>query len=88
MKTLRPYATKFLKNYQFDRLNPNTHHQKAAATAIALGGFTGRMANSQFTGGGWLPAALYRFSLSCFWRRIWIFWTTFNVSALLCINLF
>lgn len=38
---IRPYATKFLKDYQFDRLNPNTHHQKASTTAIAVGGLTG-----------------------------------------------
>lgn len=55
---IRPYATLFLKEYQFDRLDPNTHHQKAAATAIALGGLTGRgWRTSEFTGGGWLPAA-------------------------------
>lgn len=53
---MRPYATKLLKNYQFDRLNPNTHHQKAAVTAIALGGLTGTgWRKSEFTGGGWLP---------------------------------
>lgn len=54
---VRPYATKVLKDYQFDRLDPNTHHQKAAATAIALGGLAGQgWRSSQFTGGGWLPA--------------------------------
>lgn len=53
---IRPYATKFLKNYQFERLNPNTHHQKASATAIALGGLSGTgWRKSEFTGGGWLP---------------------------------
>lgn len=53
----RPYVTKVLKDYQFDRLDPNTHHQKAAATAIALGGLTGKgWRKSEFTGGGWLPA--------------------------------
>jgi rod shape determining protein RodA len=56
-ETLRPYATKFLKEYQFDRLNPETHHQKAAATAIALGGLTGTgWRKSEFSGRGWLPA--------------------------------
>ncbi len=56
-ETLRPYATKILKDYQFDRLNPATHHQKAAATAIALGGLTGTgWRKSEFSGGGWLPA--------------------------------
>jgi rod shape determining protein RodA len=54
---IRPYATKVLKDYQFDRLNPNTHHQKAAAIAIGVGGMTGTgWRKSEFTGGGWLPA--------------------------------
>jgi rod shape determining protein RodA len=55
---IRPYATKVLKDYQFERLNPNTYHQKAATTAIALGGLVGKgWRKSDFTGGGWLPAA-------------------------------
>lgn len=54
---LRPYATKFLKDYQFDRLDPHTHHQKSAAIAIGIGGFTGAgWRNGEYTGGGWLPA--------------------------------
>ena len=54
---LRPVATHVLKEYQFDRLDPNTHHQKAAVTAIAIGGLTGRgWRKSEFTGGGFLPA--------------------------------
>lgn len=54
---LRPYATKVLKEYQFERLDPNTHHQKAAITAIAIGGLTGSgWHSSAFTGGGFLPA--------------------------------
>jgi rod shape determining protein RodA len=54
---LRPIATTVLKEYQFDRLDPNTHHQKVAATAIAIGGITGTgWKKSEFTGGGWLPA--------------------------------
>lgn len=53
---IRPFATKVLKNYQFDRLDPNTHQQKAAATAIALGGLTGTgWRKSEYTSGGWLP---------------------------------
>lgn len=56
-ETLRPYATKVLKDYQFDRLDPATPHQKAAATAIALGGMTGTgWRKGEFTGRGWLPA--------------------------------
>lgn len=54
---LRPYATLFLKDYQFDRLDPDTHHQKAAQIAIAVGGIFGTgFRKSEFTGGGWLPA--------------------------------
>lgn len=53
---MKPYVTRFLKEYQFERLNPNTHHQKAASTAIAIGGLTGTgWRKSEFTGGGWLP---------------------------------
>ncbi len=53
----RPYATKFIKEYQYERLNPNTHHQKASTTAIAVGGILGTgWRKSEFTGGGWLPA--------------------------------
>ncbi len=55
---IKPYATLFLKEYQFDRLDPNTHHQKAAQIAIAVGGLTGSgFRKSEFSGGGWLPAA-------------------------------
>jgi rod shape determining protein RodA len=55
-ETLRPVATKFLKEYQFNRLNPHTHHQHAAITAIAVGGVTGTgWKNSEYAAGGWLP---------------------------------
>ena len=55
---IKPYATMFLKEYQFDRLDPNTHHQKAAQVAIAVGGIAGSgFRKSEFSGGGWLPAA-------------------------------
>lgn len=54
---IRPYATHVLKDYQFERLNPNTHHQKASLTAIAVGGLTGTgWRKSEFSAGGWLPA--------------------------------
>lgn len=53
---MRPFATKFIKEYQYDRLSPNTHHQQAASTAIAIGGVAGKgWRKSEFTGGGWLP---------------------------------
>ncbi|MBS0648539.1 MAG: rod shape-determining protein RodA [Verrucomicrobia bacterium] len=55
---LKPYATKFLKEYQYERLNPHTYHQKAAQTAIGLGGLTGSgWHKSEFSGREWLPAA-------------------------------
>jgi rod shape determining protein RodA len=55
---LRPLATKILKEYQYERLNPHTYHQRAAQTAIALGGLTGSgWRQSQFTSKHWLPAA-------------------------------
>ena len=55
---LRPLATKFIKEYQYERLNPNTYHQKASQTAIALGGLTGSgWFKSEFTGHKWLPAS-------------------------------
>ncbi len=55
---LRPHVTKVIKEYQYERLNPNTYHQKAAQIAIALGGFTGSgWHKSEFTGKSWLPAA-------------------------------
>lgn len=54
----KPYATKVIKEYQYERLNPNTYHQKASQTAIALGGLTGSgWHKSEFTGRQWLPAA-------------------------------
>ncbi|SCA62690.1 Rod shape-determining protein RodA [Chlamydiales bacterium SCGC AG-110-P3] len=54
---VRPYVTKVIKDYQFERLNPNTHHQKAAMTAIAVGGVSGTgWRRSEYSAGGWLPA--------------------------------
>jgi rod shape determining protein RodA len=53
---MRPYVTKFLKEYQYERLNPHNHHQWAAETAIGVGGVWGSgWRNSEFTGRGWLP---------------------------------
>ncbi len=54
----RPIATQVIKEYQYERLNPNTYHQKASQTAIALGGVSGSgWRQSEFTGRQWLPAA-------------------------------
>jgi rod shape determining protein RodA len=57
-ESFRPYATRFIKEYQYERLNPNTYHQMASQTALALGGWTGSgWHQSEFTGQQWLPAA-------------------------------
>lgn len=56
-QTIKPYAVHFLKEYQFDRLDPETPHGKAAKTAIAVGGLLGTgFKKSEFVKGGWLPA--------------------------------
>ncbi|NCF70529.1 MAG: FtsW/RodA/SpoVE family cell cycle protein [Chlamydiales bacterium] len=53
---LRPYATKVLKEYQYDRFNPNTHHQKASLIAIGSGGLWGKgWKQSEFAARGYLP---------------------------------
>lgn len=53
---MRPVATKVMKEYQYERLNPDNHHQRAAMTAIGVGGLTGSgWRASEFTGRGWLP---------------------------------
>ncbi len=55
---MRPFFTKFMKEYQYERLNPNTYHQKAGQTAIALGSVFGSgFCKSEFTGHSWLPYA-------------------------------
>jgi len=55
---MRPYFTSVMKEYQYERLNPNTYHQKAAETAIAIGGLTGTgWRSSEFAGRKWLPYA-------------------------------
>ncbi|MES2345535.1 MAG: FtsW/RodA/SpoVE family cell cycle protein [Chlamydiota bacterium] len=53
---MRPIATKFLKEYQYERLSPDTYHQKAAQMALALGGVWGSgWHKSEFTARQWLP---------------------------------
>lgn len=52
----RPFFLNFIKEYQYERLNPHTHHQKAAATAVAIGGVSGvGFKQSEYTRGGSLP---------------------------------
>lgn len=55
-ESARPFATRFIRNYQYERLNPNTHHQQAAATAIAIGGISGTgWGKGEYAKNGWLP---------------------------------
>jgi rod shape determining protein RodA len=55
---LRPVFTTVLKDYQYERLNPNTYHQRASQCAIAIGGLSGTgWHQSEFAGRKWLPAA-------------------------------
>jgi rod shape determining protein RodA len=55
---MRPVFTQVMKEYQYERLNPNTYHQNAAQAAIALGGLTGTgWRQSEFSGKKWLPFA-------------------------------
>lgn len=55
---IKPYALKVLKPYQYERLNPDNHHQKAAQIAIGVGGIKGTgWRKSLFTSRGWLPYA-------------------------------
>lgn len=55
---MRPFFTTFMKEYQYERLNPSSYHQKAAQTAIAVGGLTGTgWGKSEFSGRKWLPMA-------------------------------
>ncbi|MCH9622012.1 MAG: Peptidoglycan glycosyltransferase MrdB [Chlamydiia bacterium] len=61
---MRPYATKFIKEYQYERLNPNTYHQKAGQTAIGVGHYMGSgFLKSEYTGNKFLP---YGFTDSVF----------------------
>ena len=55
---MRPVFTTVLKEYQYQRLNPNSYHQKASQIAIAIGGVSGSgWHKGEFSGRKWLPAA-------------------------------
>ena len=54
---VKPHLEGILKEYQLERLNPDTHHQRAAKTAIALGGVSGEgWRQGEYWRGGSLPA--------------------------------
>jgi rod shape determining protein RodA len=53
---VQQYAQGFLKEYQIERLNPNTYHQSQAMAAIALGQLVGKgWGQADFSMNGWLP---------------------------------
>lgn len=53
---MRPIFGKVMKEYQYERLNPNTFHQKAGQTAIGMGGYFGSgFLKSEYTGNKFLP---------------------------------
>ena len=77
---IRPVALHVMKEYQVERLNPNTYHQKASQTAISLGGFFGSgYQKSYFTSRGWLPAAHTDSIFAAFAEE----WGLFGASILL-----
>jgi rod shape determining protein RodA len=55
---MRPMFTTVLKEYQYERLNPNTYHQRASQIAISVGGLAGTgWRQGDFSRRKWLPAA-------------------------------
>lgn len=55
---MKDFFLRFMKEYQYERLNPNTYHQKAGQIAISLGSIFGTgWGKSEFTGAEWLPYA-------------------------------
>ncbi len=55
---VKPFAMKFLKEYQYARLDPDTYHQRSAKIAVAIGGVSGSgFRQSSFSSQKWLPAA-------------------------------
>lgn len=53
----KPIALVVMREYQYKRLDPNEYHRKQAASAMAVGGLTGKgWRKGDFTSGGWLPA--------------------------------
>jgi len=55
---MKPVMLRFLKPYQYERLNPDTYHQKASQSAICLGKTFGvGWHNSEFSKRKYLPAS-------------------------------
>lgn len=72
--SLRPYVRPVLKEYQYERLNPDTHHGKAAQMSIALGGVKGSgWKQGEFWRGGGLPAPYTDSIFSAFGEEFGLF---------------
>jgi len=79
----KPVVTRFIKEYQYERLNPDTYHQNASKTAIGLGHYFGTgWHKSQFTARRFLPAAHTDSVFSAFTEEVGFF------GALLILGLF
>lgn len=53
---VKPYALKVIKEYQYERLSPSNHHQRASLISIGIGGVKGYgWKAGEFAGRGWLP---------------------------------
>jgi rod shape determining protein RodA len=55
-ENLKPYALKFIREYQYDRLNPGGYHNLAGQTSIAIGSWWGKgWRQSSYSNQGFLP---------------------------------
>ncbi|KPK33711.1 MAG: rod shape-determining protein RodA [Chlamydiae bacterium SM23_39] len=55
---MRPFFSPFFKEYQYERLNPNTYHHKSVQISIAIGGLVGTgWKKGEFASKRWLPAS-------------------------------
>ena len=73
-ESLKPHLEGVLKEYQCERLNPETHHQKAAQTSLALGGVFGAgWRQGEYWRGGSLPAPYTDSIFSAFGEEFGLF---------------
>jgi len=93
---IKPIALHCMKEYQYERLNPDTYHQKSAQIAIALGSWAGSgWGRSDYTAKHWLPFADTDSVFPAFTEQFgflgaalllliffWLIYFSFQVSAL------
>jgi rod shape determining protein RodA len=74
----RPFFLKVIKEYQYERLNPNTHHKNAACLAIAVGGVSGvGFKESEYARQGSLPFPYTDSAFAAFGEEFGIFGLAF-----------